>query len=276
MIREDLASRWYNAIFSRHSVRAYDGSSVPSGMQDEIGQLLDGFSPMCKGARAVLLEGGSSEILAGFMGVFGKISGADLVLALIGDASYPNHEVAVGFLGEGIILHATSLGLGTCWVSGTYSRKAVEARIELGESEKVMAVSPIGFAEKPGNEMEENSMKAPGGLHKRKPLESLVRGLPMKDWPPGFRNILEAARLAPSAVNRQPWRFTVKSDRILVSAARFELLPMAARKLDCGIAMLHLEAASGASGIHGEWSLLDTPPGVAEYIIRHRLRRRDS
>ena len=276
MIREDLASRWYNAIFSRHSVRAYDGRPVPSGMQHEIRQLLGGFSPMCKGARAVLLEGGSSEILAGFMGVFGKISGADLVLTLIADVSCPKHEVAVGFLGEGIILHATSLGLGTCWVSGTYSRKAVEARIKLGESEKVMAVSPIGFAKKPGKEVGESSITAPLGMHKRRPLESLVRGLPMKDWPPGCRNILEAARLAPSAVNRQPWRFTVEADRILVSAARFELLPMAARKLDCGIAMLHFEAAACASGITGEWNLLDNPPEVAEYIIQHRRRRRDS
>jgi len=67
---------------------------------------------MCKGARAVLLEEGSSEIFSGFMGIVGRIRGADLVLVLIGDASYPNHEVAVGFLGEGIILHATSLRAG--------------------------------------------------------------------------------------------------------------------------------------------------------------------
>jgi len=267
IIRKDLAGRWYNAIFSRYSVRAYDGRSVSSDIRCEIGQLLDGFSPMCKGARAVLLEEGSSEILSGFMGIVGRIRGADLVLVLIGDASYPDHEVAVGFLGEGIILHATSLRLGTCWVSGTYSRKAVEARIKLRDSEKVMAVSPIGFAKRSGQRVGERAMEAPRVLHKRKPLESLVRGLPMEDWPSGYREILESARLAPSAVNRQPWRFTVESDRILVSAARFELLPMAARKLDCGIAMLHLEAAAGATGIQGEWNLLSNPPGIAEYVI---------
>jgi hypothetical protein len=42
---------------------------------------------------------------------------------------------------------------------------------------------------------------------------------------------------------------------------------MAARKLDCGIAMLHLEAAAGATGIQGEWNLLSNPPGIAEYVI---------
>lgn len=277
MVREDLASRWYRAIFARHSVRAYDGRSVPDGMRDEIDLLLDGFSPMCEGARAVLLENGSSEILAGFLGAFGKIRGADLVLVLIGDTSYPNYEVAVGFLGEGIILHATSLGLGTCWVSGTYSRKAVEARVELRDGEKIMAVSPIGFAA--GNLSKaylaacqeqgvgEESMRAAKGLHRRKPLQSLVRGLPVENRPPGYLEILEAARLAPSAVNRQPWRFTVKSDGIVVSAARFELLPVAARRLDCGISMLHLEVAALANGIRGEWKYLHSRPAVAEYVI---------
>ncbi len=285
MIRQDLASRWYKAIFARHSVRAYDGSSVPDGMRNEIDLLLDGFSPMCEGARAVLLEGGSSEILAGFLGAFGRIRGADLVLVLIGDTPYPNYEVAVGFLGEGIILHATSLGLGTCWVSGTYSRKAVEVRVELRDGEKVMAVSPIGFAAghsaeahlaeaslaaRQEQEVRGKAMEASTGLHKRKPLKSLVRGLAIEDWPPGYPEMLEAARLAPSAVNRQPWRFTVESDRIVVSAARFELLPMAARRLDCGISMLHLEVAADANGVQGEWEFLGNPPAVAEYVSRRR------
>jgi nitroreductase len=273
MIREDLAYRWYQAIFSRSSVRVYDGRAVPRDMRDELAQLTDGFSPMCNGARAVLLEDGAEEILCGFLGAFGRIRGADMLLVLIGEASYPNHEVAVGFLGEGIILHATSLGLGTCWVSGTYSRRAVEARVKLGDSEKVMAVSPIGFAKRPrqgvGIGVGERVEEAPKGLHWRKPLRSMIRGLPVEDFPPGYSEVLEAMRLAPSAVNRQPWRFTVESDGIVVSAARFELLPMAARRLDCGISMLHLEVAACANGIRGEWKFLATPPAVAKYVVAH-------
>ena len=85
MIREDLAYRWYQAIFSRYSVRAYDGRAVPRDMRDEIAQFTDGFSPMCNGARAVLLEDGAEEILCGFLGAFGRIRGADMLLVLIGD-----------------------------------------------------------------------------------------------------------------------------------------------------------------------------------------------
>jgi len=75
----------------------------------------------------------------------------------------------------------------------------VEARIKLRDSEKVMAVSPIGFAKKSGQRVGERAMEVPRVLHKRKPLESLVRGLPMEDWPSGYREILESARLAPSS-----------------------------------------------------------------------------
>ncbi len=267
MIREDLANRWYQAIFSRYSVRAYDGRAVPRDMRDEIAQFTDGFSPMCNGARAVLLEDGAEEILCGFLGAFGRIRGADMLLVLIGEASYPNHEVAVGFLGEGIILHATSLGLGTCWVSGTYSRKAAEARVKRGDSEKIMAVTPIGFAKRPRQGVGGRGAEAPEGFRGRRPLNSMIRGIPTKDSPPGFQDMLEAARLAPSAVNRQPWRFTVESDGIVVSAARLELLPMAARRLDCGISMLHLGVAARVMGIRGEWKFLDNPPEVAKYVV---------
>ena len=63
MIREDLANLWYQAIFSRYSVRAYERKTVPRDFREEIESLLNGFSPMCNGARAVLLEDGAEEIL---------------------------------------------------------------------------------------------------------------------------------------------------------------------------------------------------------------------
>lgn len=267
MIREDLANLWYQAIFSRYSVRAYERKTVPRDFREEIESLLNGFSPMCNGARAVLLEDGAEEILCGFWGIFGKIRGADMLLVLIGETSHPNYEVAVGFLGEGIILHATSQGLGTCWVAGTYSRRMVEARVNLGDSEKIMAVSPIGFAQVSGTDMEGKSVQAPRVIHRRKPLQSIMRGLPVEDFPAGCLEMLEAARLAPSAINRQPWRFMVEPDGITVSAAGFELLPMTARRLDCGIAMLHLEVAARAHGIHGEWKYITEPPAVAKYVV---------
>jgi len=78
--------------------------------------------------------------------------------------------------------------------------------------------------------------------------------------------IWSAGSCAPGAVSSQQTTLevTVEPDGIAVSAARFELLPMAARRLDCGIAMLHLQVAACANGIRGEWKFLANPPEVAQ------------
>jgi len=101
MIREDLAYRWYQAIFSRYSVRAYDGRAVPWDMEDEIAQLMDGFH-RCATVREQCCWKMAQKRSCGFLGAFGKIRGADMLLVLIGEASYPNHEVAVDSWGRAL------------------------------------------------------------------------------------------------------------------------------------------------------------------------------
>jgi hypothetical protein len=83
-------------------------------------------------------------------------------------------------------------------------------------------------------------------------------------WPEWARASLEAARLAPSAVNRQPWGFNVEDDGITVfvrtSGPEFNI----SKRLDCGIAMLHIEVAALSSGVKGNWKLLEAP-GVGRF-----------
>jgi nitroreductase len=71
---------------------------------------------------------------------------------------------------------------------------------------------------------------------------------------------VEAARLAPSAYNRQPWRFTTGEDfvKIAVDPGTREVQG-ASRRIDCGMAMAHVEIAARAAGITGRWELLDDP-----------------
>ena len=78
--------------------------------------------------------------------------------------------------------------------------------------------------------------------------------------------ILEAARLAPSAVNRQPWRFLVREESITLSTDDLNDSYGISKRLDCGIAMLHIEVACRVHGIAGGWRFLD-PPGVATWQI---------
>jgi hypothetical protein len=100
---------------------------------------------------------------------------------------------------------------------------------------------------------------------KRKPLSDLVTGLSENQRPSWVKDALEAARLAPSANNRQPWRFDIQANSITVSASGSLDFGISYR-LDCGIAMLHLEVAALKNQIHGRWEFLPAPQ-VARFVF---------
>lgn len=267
MISDNMVLTWCDAVSRRRSTRNYDDRPVPDELLCGLTSLLSGFAPLCKGARAVIVADGTPKIFTGIIGSFGKITAPPPVaLAFVADTSQPHHQVATGYLGEGIILQATSLGLATCWVSGGFSNTEAESRVALASSEKVMAVTPLGFAA-PDETLKTRDMKAAASVHRRKPLSSIVSGLPQKDWPPGCSESLEAARLAPSALNRQPWRLNVDEKGVTISTSGIDLFPRAPVRLDCGIAMLHFEVGARANGLHGHWRMLGGAPHVAEFIF---------
>ncbi len=213
----------------------------------------------------VLLEKGAERVFAGPI-----LRGATAFLAMVGDSAEPHVEEALGYLGEYVILTATSLGLGTCWVGGTYRSGEAAKLLGLGSTERLHAVSPLGYGSEAG--LVEKLVKAAARSASRKPLPSLLTAasLPLKAGPAWAGSALEAARLAPSAVNRQPWRFTIRPDSVTVSiGAAGSEARSAAKRLDCGIALLHLELGALAAGVSGEWRLLETPD-VAVYTVRQK------
>jgi nitroreductase len=112
-------------------------------------------------------------------------------------------------MGQGIILEATALNLSTCWVGVSFKLEVVTSFIIIKEDERVFAVTPIGYVMEKWS-LEEKVMTGFGLTHKRKSLAELVNGMEELKWPVWVKTALEAARLAPSAVNRQPWRFHVE------------------------------------------------------------------
>jgi hypothetical protein len=98
---------------------------------------------------------------------------------------------------------------------------------------------------------------------RRKNLEDLIEGKLEQRWMIGA---LEAARLAPSAVNRQPWRFRVRDGSIDVTVDDTRDNYKISKRLDCGIAMLHLELGARKAGAATRWKPLE-PPDVARLIV---------
>ena len=146
------------------------------------------------------------------------IHGSSRYAAVIADEEIPHAAIHAGISGEAFILEAVAMGLGTCWVAA-FKRGGVNVPVE--EGEKVKAVIALGV---PGEG---------GGPRKRKKLTEICASDP-SNWPFWAYNAAEYVRIAPSAVNLQPWRLSFAGRTLALSSAR----PNAS--LDMGIAMLHM------------------------------------
>jgi len=258
-------SIWHDAISKRRSIRQYEPKPVEAVSLEAMRRVCAEFRPF-QSARAVLVADPSEDIFRGIPGGYGKVSGARALVAFIGNMQSPDVQVALGYAGEGVILEATALGLATCWVGGFFWPKRAAAIAQVAPNERVLAVTPIGYARE-GSSLQEKAMSRFGRNWQRRSLGDLVAGLEEKDWPAWIKAALEAARLAPSAMNRQPWRFQVDNSSITVSADSVVNPTMVvSKRLDCGIAMLHVEVGALASGVKGSWELLKSPQ-VARFKV---------
>jgi hypothetical protein len=206
-------------------------------------------------ARAVLVRSTEVDVFKGIVGAYGKVTGSPHLLVFVADARKPFPDQHLGFTGEGVVLEATRLGLDTCWIGGFFSAEKVGRVVDLAQGERVLAVSPVGHALQIPSSTE-NTMRRMAGSKKRKCIEELAPGID-RTWPQWAAAAVETARLAPSAVNRQPWRFRLDGSRLIVAKDSGFETPKVTKRLDCGIAMLHLQLGALAEGVHGTWTDLE-------------------
>ena len=253
--------RWHEALLRRRSRRLYEPRPVSGEVFDRLTAACNEFRPFDT-ARAVLTEH-SENVFKGIIGAYGKVRGAPFFIAFIGDTGDRYVQEKVGYTGESIVLEATALGLGTCWVGKSFDRGIASSFVTMKRHERVLAVAAAGYAAGEAS-FEERLFTVFGKTHKRKPLAALVSGMPETEWPEWIRESLLAARVAPSAVNRQPLRFLVEPDSITVSVDNLHDSLGISKRLDCGIAMLHIETAALNRNVAGRWEFLD-PPRVAKF-----------
>ncbi len=226
MFETKLETRWFDAISKRQSVRKYTAAPTEEQLS-RLGTLARQVS--WQGVRIMLLKG---------PGMRSVIKGTDVYAAIIATKDAPLE--LEGYAGEAIALECASMGLGTCWLGGSFYKSIVKIATKLKEGEHVSCVLAIGQC-------------TPGEPNrKRKPL-SATCGLDeaqIKALPAWQRSALECAALAPSAINRQPWKFVVAQGTIQVldAGGNFGYGP-----LDRGIAMLHVAVGAFNAGTQGTW-----------------------
>ncbi len=249
---EQTWQRWADAVPRRTSRRRFEDREVPSPVLDRLDTMCRGWRPFGQ-ARAVLVRQAPPGLFRGIVGAYGSVRGAPHCLVMVGPGDAP---AEVGYVGEGVVLEATALGLGTCWVGGLFDEGTARSLEDLGPGERVFAVSPVGYPARHKG-VQERFMSAVARSRTRKPLETLAPGI--GGWPPWAARGVAAARLAPSALNRQPWRFELSGGAVVLRVDHPRDTYRIPKRLDCGIAMLHFELGARTGGAVGAWILLQAP-----------------
>ena len=216
------------AIEARHSVRAYKdqplADEVVRRLEEEIAVVNQ------KGNLHVQLIRNEPKAFQGTMAKYGKFRNANNYLVMAGKKAEDLDE-RVGYYGEHLVLLAQTLGLNTCWVGLSYSK--VPGTYVLDEGEKIACYIAIGYGE------------TQGVGHKIKTVGQVSNA--SDATPSWFRKGVEAALLAPTAVNQQKFSFEyvgMKDGRHLVRAKKgFSMIGYT--QMDLGIAKYHFEIGAG-------------------------------
>jgi len=221
------------AIDLRHSRRGYLDTPIAAASIKQLQASIEQYIKV-SGLSIQWIEDGR-EAFQGFSLGYGMFSGVRSYLAFVGKTSDVNSKEKVGYYGELLVLEATKLGLGTCWIGGTFNRKQCPATIREGET-LVCLISIGNVAEKKG--FKENAIYklAHRGTKSLKELYSSDKQVP--SW---FLEGMKAVQKAPSAINQQPVYFTYRDGLISAEVKHTDNH----QPIDLGIAKLHFELGAG-------------------------------
>lgn len=217
------------AIVARHSVRQYMEKPIEAEKIEELKALIDECNR--EGGTHLQLVTDEPKAFAGGMAKYGKFSGISNYIAVVGKKGA---DTLLGYYGEKVVIRAQMLGLSTCWVGLSFSKQPDSYQVLDGE--KLFCVISLGYGANQGVQ------------HKLKPIENFaeVNGA-MPEW---FRQGVEAAILAPTAVNQQKFKFVLRDGNRVEAKAKFSLIGYA--QLDLGIAKYHFEVGAGKENF--EWA----------------------
>ena len=257
-----------NAVSARSSVRTYENRKLSFEAKEQINAYIASLSnPFSVDVTFRLLES-ETEANGEKLGTYGVIKGAkDFIGAKVEAGEFALE--ALGYSFEKLILYAASLGLETCWLGGTFKRSEFAKAMAVKDNELFPAISPIGY---------------PFG--KKRLIETLARKIAKADLRKNWSELffkndfscpltkedagvyafpLEMLRLAPSAVNRQPWRI-IKTE----SAYHFyktkapesgNHASIDIQRVDLGIAACHFHLSALEKGLSGSFGKL-LPPNI--------------
>lgn len=210
----------WEAMRSRHSVRQFRSKPIEEDASEAMRQAV-ATAAAASGLKIVLCLDEPNAFQANKPS-YGSFKNCANYIILAGPKGV---DETVGYFGEQLVLFAQQLGLNTCWVALTYEKSAPP--IELSGGEKIYDLIALGYG------------ASAGVAHRNKPLSRVAKLA--KDDPEWYRQGLEAAMLAPTAINQQRFRI----ERVGERGVRAKALLGPCSKTDLGIVKYHFELGAG-------------------------------
>ena len=218
------------AIKARHSVRKYTDQPVETAKVATLRAEVEKLNVESGLNIQLVLE--EPKCFSTGMWKYGQFSGVKNYFVMTGPKGKEAEE-KIGYYGEKLVLLAQTLGLNTCWVGLTY--KKIPGTYTLRYDDTVHCVIALGYG------------TIPGVQHPLKPVEQFYEseGLPPK-W---FLSGMEAAMLAPTAVNQQKFKFILHDGNKVETKTLFSMAGYTS--IDLGIVKCHFEIGAGKENF--EW-----------------------
>jgi nitroreductase len=222
------------------------------------------------------------------LGTYGFIRGASGFIVGAARRDAKDFE-DYGYAMEALILAATDLDLGTCWLGGTFTRSSFSRKIQASSDEHVPAVAAVGNVADP-KQARRGLLRRVTKAESRLPWERLffdqTFGTPLtRGRAEGFAQVLDLVRLAPSGSNKQPsrvvkdgttWHFYLERTPGYGGSLATRLLGGKGaafpdiQRMDLGIAMCHFDLALREMDVTGKWVVkepsLEGQPTLTEYV----------
>ncbi len=227
--KKDRMESW-EIMRARHSVRVYEPRRIPGEIVDRLREEIDACNR--QGDLSMRLVTDEPRAFRSFLAHYGKFSGVENYIVAAGRAA-PDLEERVGYYGERVVLAAQALGLNSCWVALTVSKRWAKRAAELSSGEKLVCVIALGYG------------KTQGVEHKSKRLWEVGGG---EGFPAWYNRGVAAALLAPTALNQQKFRFSLVGDGVV----RLERTKGFYSDVDLGIVRQHFEEGAGRENFRWE------------------------
>lgn len=199
----------------RHSVRAYTSQPLEKSVIDALKAEITMINTIEAGMHFQLILDDAAPF-EGFKNSYGLLRNVHNYIACVIEPSYPDTYQRCGYYAQQLVMLAVSLGLGTCYVGGSYNSELVSAQLRAGE--KIPFIIALGYEDKGKESLFAKVGKTLTHISKKSPTDIIntdVDKSALRLTQPRLYEALEAVLCAPSSMNRQPVRVEYKQGRIM-------------------------------------------------------------